>query len=220
MIDDLLRQHDGVITLDQARAAGLGVDAVKHRIRTGRWRRRAKGVYFADDRPFSDAARIRAAVWGYGPAAVASGMTAAWWHGLTNSVPEIVDLTMPRSSNGRAHPGTRLRRRDLASIDVVEDRGLRVTTVALTAVESSAAVMDRALQRRAELLALQRAHLRNSGRYGSPKARILLQGAGSGARSAAERLLIGLLKKAAITGWIANCPVGPFVVDVCFRASR
>jgi very-short-patch-repair endonuclease len=216
VIDDLLRQHDGVITLDQARSAGLGMDAVKYRIRTGRWRRYAKGVYFADDRPFTDAARIRAAVWGYGTAAVASGMTAAWWHGLATNVPEIVELTMPRSTNGRAHPGTRLRRRDLGPIDVVERRGLRVTSVALTAVESSAAVLDRALQRHAELPALQRAHLRNTGRYGSPKARILLQGASSGARSAAERLLIQLVKSAAIVGWIPNCQVGPFVVDLAF----
>jgi hypothetical protein len=102
------------------------------------------------------------------------------------------------------------------TIDVVERRGLLVTSVALTAVESSAAVLDRALQRHAELPALPRAHLRNKGRYGSPKARILLQGAGSGARSAAERLLIELLKKAGITGWITNCPVGPFAVDVGF----
>ena len=217
MIDDLLRRHDGVITLAQALDAGLGPDAVKYRLKTGRWIRCARGVYFADDRPFTDAARIRAAVWGYGPGAEASGMTAAWWHGLTRTSPDIVDVTVPRSASGRARAGTRIRRRDLAPIDVVGHRGLRLTSVPLTAVETSAAVLDRALQRRADLPQLHRAHLRNAGRYGSPKARILLQGAGSGARSAAERLLIRLLKEAGITGWVANCSVGPFVVDIRFQ---
>ena len=62
----------------------------------------APGVYFVDDRPFTDAARIRAAVWGYGVKAVASGLAAAWWHGLTKFAPDVVEVTVPRDSNGRA----------------------------------------------------------------------------------------------------------------------
>ncbi len=63
MLSDYLRDQDGVITLAQARDAGLSQRAVQYRVRTGRWRRCAVGVYFVDDRPFTDAARVRAAVW-------------------------------------------------------------------------------------------------------------------------------------------------------------
>lgn len=226
MLDDLLRQYDGVLTSELAQRAGLSADAVRRRVRSGRWRRCAKGVYFVDDRPFSDAARVRTAVWGYGPQAAASGLSAAWWHGLTRFAPGLVEVTVPRNSHGRCHDGSRVRRRDLKAVDVVERRGLRVTELSLTVVEASvrqrggAKLMDAALQQRAELRALWHAHLRNKGRYGSPAARRLLQAADDGARSAAERLLIRLLKAARLTGWKANYPVAGYKVDVGFPGQK
>ena len=80
--------------------------------------------------------------------------------------------------------------------------------------------MDTALQGRIDLRDLWRAHLRNKGRHGSPAARILLQGAGDGARSHAERLLTQLLKSAGITGWAANYPIGRYKVDVAFAEHK
>jgi very-short-patch-repair endonuclease len=222
VLDEYLRRHDGVITLVQARRAGLGDQAVIRRQRSGRWRRCGPGVYFVVDRPFTDDARIRAAVWSYGEKAAASGLAAAWWHGLTRFPPNIVEVTVPRNSNGRCHEGSRVRRRNLKPVDIVERRGLRVTELGLTIVEAAvrqrggAKIMDSALQRRIELRALWHAHLRNKGRYGSPAARRLLQAADDGARSEAERLLIRLLRAAKITGWRANYPVAGYHVDVGF----
>src|SRR5690349_5750750 len=99
---------------------GLSQDAIDRMVRAGRWRRCSRGVYFVDDRPFTDAARIRAAVWGYGRDAAASGLAAAWWHGLTRFAPEIAEVTVPRGMRPRRRPGIRLRRRDLPPADVVE----------------------------------------------------------------------------------------------------
>lgn len=226
MLDDLLRRHDGVLTLEQARAAGLSKHAVNRRVRSGRWRQCARGVYFVDDRPFTDAARVRVAVWSYGPTAVTSGLAAAWWHGLTRFAPDIVEVTMPRNGSGRSRPGSRLRRRDLAPIDVVERSGLRVTAGPLTAIEAAvrkrggATILDSALQHDIALRELWRAQVRNKGRYGSPLARILLNAASDGAHSQAERLLVALLRKAAITGWRTNYPVGGYQVDVGFPAVK
>lgn len=222
MVNDYLRRHDGVITLAQAREVGLSHAAVQRRIRSGQWVRRFPGVYFADDRPYTDAARVRAAVWSYGPHATASGLSAAWWHGLTQFAPDRVEVTIPRNSNGRAKPGCRPRRRDLAPSDVVEIRGVRVTNLALTVVEAAARdggarLLDAALQRRVVgLSALWRAQLRHAGRYGSPRSRLLLQAADAGARSAAERILHKLLTAAGITGWKADYRVGRYRVDVAF----
>lgn len=214
------------MTLAQARACGLTKHAVNRRVQSGQWRQCSRGVYFVDDRPFSDAARIRVAVWGYGEQATASGLAAAWWHGLTRFAPDLIEVTMPRTGSGRTRPGSRLRRRDLAPADVVESRGLRVTAVPLTVIEAavrtrgSAKIMDRALQRDVELHELWRAQLRNKGRYGSPAARILLRSASDGARSAAERLLVELLRQAGITGWRTNYPVGGYRVDVAFPGCK
>lgn len=222
MLDEFLRQNDGVITLAQAVRCGLSEHAVMRRQRAGHWRRCGPGVYFVEDRPFTDAARIRAAVWSYGMRAAASGLAAAWWHGATNYAPQFVEVTVPRASNGRRRPGTRLRRRDLATSDIVECKGLRVTALPLTVVEAAARrgggakLMDSALQRHVELPQLWRAHLRNKGRHGSPAARRLLQAASDGARSEAERLLVKLLRDNGITGWKTNYPVGGYKVDVAF----
>lgn len=226
MLDDLLRDHDGVITLAQARQIGLSDQSVRRRAQSGRWRRCGPGVYFADDRPFSDAARIRAAVWGYGDRACASGLAAAWWHGASKFAPDVVEVTVPKSSNGRRRTGTRLRRRDLSPRDVVERDGLRVTALPLTVVEAAVRrgggpkLMDTALQRHVELAKLWRAHLRNKGRHGSPAARRLLRAAQDGARSEAERLFVKLLRGAGFTGWTTNHPVAGYKVDVAFLAAK
>jgi very-short-patch-repair endonuclease len=226
VLDDYLRRNDGVITLAQARRVGLSPKAVQRRVASGRWVRCSRGVYFVDDRPFTNAARIRAAVWGYGEHAAASGLTAAWWHDLTKFAPDIVEVTVPRNSHGRSRDGSRLRRRDLNPSDVVLHRGIRVTALALTVIESAvkkrggANLMDSALQRRLGLHDLWRAHLRNKGRHGSQRARRLLHAASDGARSEAERLLVKLLREAGITGWRTNYPIGPYKVDVAFSAPK
>lgn len=226
VIDELLRRQDGVLTLAQAQRAGLSRHAVDRRVRSGHWRRCSPGVFFVDDRPFTDAARVRAAVWGYGPHAAASGLAAAWWHGLTKFSPEVVEVTVPRTSHHPHRDGVRMRRRDLARADVVERNALRVTELALTVVEAAvrlrggAMLMDSALQRRTELRDLWRAHLRNKGRHGSPAARRLLQAAADGARSEAERLLVKLLREAGITGWRTNYPIGGYKVDVGFPKQK
>jgi len=226
VLEEFLRQHDGVVTLAHAQRAGLSQAAVSRRVHSGKWRRISPGVYFVDDRPFTDAARIRAAVWSYGEQASASGMAAAWWHALTHFAPNVVEVTVPRNSHGRCHDGCRVRRRDLKPADIAEVRGMRVTEVALTVVEAAVRprrnvkLFDAALQPRVDLPNLWRAHMRNEGRYGSPAARMLLQVAADGAHSQAERILIQLLKAARITGWKANYPVAGYKVDVGFPNQR
>lgn len=226
MIGELLKRHDGVITLQQAVENGMSRHAVQRRVTAGRWRRCGPGVYFADDRPFTDAARIRAAVWSHGVEAAASGLAAAWWHGLTKFAPEIVEVTVPRHGNGRVQSGTRVRRRDLNRTDVVERRDLRTTGLTLTVVEAAArrgggsSIMDSALQKQISLSELWKAHLQHKGRYGAPAARRLLRAADDGARSQAERLLAQLLRSASLTGWQTNYKVGPYRVDFAFPGKQ
>lgn len=226
VLDGYLRAHDGVITLAQASTAGLDRHAVERRVKTGRWLRCSPGVFFVDDRPLTDAARIRIAVWGYGPQATASGLAAAWWHELCKYSPDIVEVTVPRNSNGRGRTGTRVRRRDLHPADIVDRNGMRATALPLTVVEAAVRrgggvrLMDTALQRHVALQPLWDAHLRNKGRHGSPASRRLLVAAADGARSAAERLLVQLLRDNKITGWQANHPVAGYKVDALFRRER
>jgi very-short-patch-repair endonuclease len=222
-LDDYLRDNDGVITLAHARDAGMSNDTVYRLVRAGRWRRFTPGVFFAEHHHFTDAARVRVAVWSYGLDAAASGLAAAWWLDMTRFAPEVVEVPVPRERRLVHRAGTRLRRRDLARVDVIERRGLRVTAPDLTIIEAAsrpgggARVLDSALQRRqSELPQLWRAHLRNKGRHGAPRTRRLLQAASNGARSEAERLFGRMLESAGITGWKANYPVAGYEVDYAF----
>lgn len=227
LLDDHLRDHDGVITLAQAHAVGLSSHAVERRVRAGRWIRQTPGVFFVNDREFTDAARVRTAVWGYGDGAAASGLAAAWWLGLTMFAPDIVEVTVPRESRRLHREGTRLRRRDLDPADLTERRGLCTTTTNLTIIEAASRrgggprLLDNALQRRhAQLPHLWRAQLRNKGRHGSPRARMLLQAVEDGTRSEAERLLARLLRRHRITGWRTNQRIAGYELDFVFPAAK
>jgi hypothetical protein len=139
-------------------------------------------VYFANDWPFTDAARIRAAVWAYGNRATASSIAAAWWHGLTAEAPDDVEVTVPRSGSSHFRVGSSVRRRDLAAVDVVVHQHLRVTALPLTVLEAAAtlggtAIMDVALQHHVTLDELYLADARNARRHGGYAARRLLQAA-------------------------------------------
>ena len=69
-------------------------------------------------------------------------------------------------------------------------------------------VLDRAIQRGwtsfGEQVQRVRAH---AGRGGAPRLARLIQAAGGGARSAAERRMLTLLRDARLTGWVANAEI-------------
>lgn len=224
-IDDVLARQAGVLALWQATACGMSAEAVQRRARDGAWRRLHPGVYLAGGHRHTDEARIRAAwLWG-GPRTTVTGPAAAYWHGLVTRAPAVVDLTVPAATKPRPQPGIRTRRRDLSPAECVEVRGIRVAALPFAVLETAvvgpegAAFLDRALQRHVGFPALYRAYCRNLGRTGSAAARHLLVAAADRADSAAERLLVALLRDAGIGGWVVGHPFGPYRIDVAFPAA-
>lgn len=226
-LDWYLRRQAGVISCGQAREAGLSQDAIKRRVASGKWERLHPGVYLAADHPYTDEVRLRAAALWAGKDAAPHGLSAAWWHDLGPSLPDPVQVTVPRRRNPGHQPGVSVRRRDLSNADLVGVRDLWVTDLPLTVLESAvalgpegAALLDRALQRRVRFPQVYRAHVRNLGRQSSAQASRLLTVAADRAASHAERLLVGLLRAAGITGWELNYAVGGYLIDVAFPAQR
>lgn len=226
-IDQLLRRQDGVISLDQAEAAGLGARAVRYRVASGRWERVHPRVYRATDRQLSDAARLRAAALWAGPRTAVSGTAAAWWLGLLDSCPEVIEVTAARDRQPGRRPGIVVRRRTLAEQDLVVVRSVCVTDTPLTVLEAAVALgsrggefLDRALQRRVRFSTLYRAHCRNLGRRGSRAAGTLLAVAADRAASEAERLLVRLLRDARVTGWRLGYALPGCVLDLAFPEAR
>lgn len=226
-IEGVLRQQAGVISRAQAVAAGLSDDRIARRVNGGAWRRVHPGVYLAADREFGVEARCRAAALWAGDGATVSGVAAAWWLGLWPDPPARVETTVPERSGLRSRPGLLVRRRDLDWRDRLERRCLWVTDVPLTVLEAAVApgprspqFLDRAPQRQVRFETVHRAHCRNFGRRGSAATGALLRAAADRAGSQAERVAIGLLRRAEIGGWRCGYWVDGYELDLAFRAEK
>ncbi len=210
-LDDLVARQAGVVALHQAVRCGVSAATVHRRARTGSWRRLHPCVYLVGGHRLTDEARIRAVSLWAGDDAAVSGTAAAYWHGLTTRAPREIEVSTPRRVGHRPQPGTRVRRRDLYAADLIDTRGLWLTAVPLTVLETAVALpdgsafLDRALQKRVRFPTVYRTFCRNMGRHGSSAAGRLLTAAADRADSAAERLLVKILRRAGISGWVLSC---------------
>ena len=225
-LQDILAVQAGVVTLTQAVEAGMSAATVHRRARSGEWTRLYPRTYLVGGHRLTDEARVRAASLWSGGAAVVTGPAAAYWHGMLDRAPERIELTVPRPSHLHTWPGIALRRRDLAWQDVLLTRGIQVAQKPLAALETALAVpdgstfLDRALQRHVRFPAFHRAYCRTVGRQGSPEAARLITAAADRADSAAERLLVAILRGAGITGWELGHPFGPYRLDLAFPIAK
>jgi len=226
-VDHLLATQAGVISREQALAAGLSADAVDHRLRTRRWRPLHPRVYLAATYPLGDEARVRAALCWAGADAVLSGAAAAWWHGLLDQAPATVGVTVARRRCPRARPGVLVRRRDLPVADQCEHRTVAVTGPALSALEAAvelgfggAALLDQVLQRSLPFPAVYAAYRRNLGAHGSATAGRLLSAAADRSSASAERRLARLLCEAGLRGWRRRVPAHCGLPGVEFPLER
>jgi very-short-patch-repair endonuclease len=226
-LDDILARQSGVISRDQAVAAGLSRHAVDHRLRLRRWRPLHPRVYLANGHRYDDEVRVRAALLWAGEGAVLSGVAAAWWHGMTARPPVTVGLTVARRRHPRSRPGVSLRHRELGAEDLVERRDLTVTAPPLTALEAAvelgghgSLLLDRALQQWVRFPEVYGAHSRNLGSPGSASAGRLLVAAADRSAAEAERLLVRMLRESGAAGWHRAFPVAGHAIDVAFPAAR
>src|SRR3954471_3115047 len=81
-LEALARRQHGLFTTRQARSLGLDTDMIRHRLRSGRWRRVHPSVLALPGAPISGPARILAAVLAFGDGVVASHTSAAALIGL------------------------------------------------------------------------------------------------------------------------------------------
>lgn len=225
-LEHLLRRQGGVLSLHQAVEHGMSAATVQRRARQGSWERLYPAVYLVGGHRLDDEARVRAAWLWAGRDAVVSGPAAAYWHGLLDRAPETVEVTLPRPAASRSPDGVRVRRRTLDAVDLVGSRDIWLTERPLSVLETAVALpdgsmfLDRALQRHVRFPTLYRAFCRNLGRRGSSAAGRLLVAAADRADSAAERLLVTLLRAAGIDGWVLGHPFGPWRIDLAFPAQK
>ena len=226
LFEDLVRRQGGVVTFAQAVGCGLPPTTVRRRIREDGWARLHPAVYLVGGHRPTGEARVRAAwLWG-GEGSAVTGPAAAFWHGMLDRAPAVVDLTVPARAKPRPQSGVRVRRRALLAQDLVHVRYVTVADKPLAALETAIAgpegsvFLDRTLQRHVRFPALYRSYCRNIGRQSWSDAERLVRAAADRADSAAERLLVALLRAAGIGGWVLGHPFGPYRIDLAFPAAR
>lgn len=93
----LAARQGGVVTRPQALAAGLTTARLRGLVEAQQWQRPFRGVFVAHNGPIDFVTKTWAAVSYAGRGAVASHETAAHLAGLIDTMPTVIDLTVPSS---------------------------------------------------------------------------------------------------------------------------
>ena len=171
---EVASEQGGYFTAAQAQACGYSRSLLAHHAKSGRFLRVRHGLYRFREYPSSPREDVIAAWLGAGKdTAVVSHESALEILGLSDVVPEVAHLTVPRSKRYRtASEGVALHTtsRRIGRSDVVVHEGIRVTGPVRSIVDSAEAgiapeqiiraahqALDRGMATRSKLLAAARA---------------------------------------------------------------
>lgn len=221
----------GLFSRDQARACGYSPYQIRRRLDACEWQRVLGPVLAVAGVHITAHLRDRAAQLAVS-GGVLAGPSAARRHGITTR-----DATTYLLVDPNYHyylPGVRFLRDDLPECDLTMIDGVLLTDRVRTVFDclrvlpepDALEILDRALQQKwitPETLA-GRVH-RFAGRTGAKRLAKFSRLAGSGARSAAERMAVTLLRASNVTGWRANVEIHDErgligVGDIVFEPAR
>jgi len=146
-IERIARRQHGAFTGAQVLEAGGSTSATRTRVRTGAWRREARGVYThtAFARTY-DQRLMTAALWH--PDAAVCGLSGAATHELAGFSPSDPEINVPVGANHRCPLAVVHRRTDVATTVV---RGIPVVTACQALFDVAGVVPFRRLRRAAEI---------------------------------------------------------------------
>lgn len=208
-----LGQH-GFVSRSQLLGLGLGAEAIRHRVESGRLNPRYRGVYAVGAAPVTMEDRWVAAVLACGQGAVLSHLSAAALWRLTDVDPRVIDVSLPSRSGQSSRNGVRVHRpRALVPGDATTHREVPVTTASRTLRDLAKTVSKRTLER-----ALDQAHYL---RLLTQQDLTELAGAHTPGttrtRSPLEEIFYVLVMEAGLAQPEVNVKLGPYTVDFLWR---
>ena len=145
---ELMGERGGRITTSAAMAEGYPSSLLKLLVTEGAVELESRGVYALADVPLDDFAVI-ALRW---PKAIFSHGSALWLLGLSDRVPQAVEVTCPQGYNAPAlleeYPGTRIRRQVLERYELGTAVVLTPTGTKARAYDAERCICDLLLERR------------------------------------------------------------------------
>lgn len=203
------------MTRTQAVEAGVPVWQVESLLRRGEWVRVLPSVYRVSPAETDDLLSIRAVYLWAGPDAVVTGAAALRWQRRSDGPLTVVDVTTTAHRRVPAmKPTIVAHRQRIHEFWIVHWNGMRVArtefAIAQLLPNAGPELLDNAIRRRwvSVDMVLEAHRALGAGRGSVSRARIL-RAADGGAQSDGERMLHEALRKAGITGWVANAPVRP-----------
>lgn len=193
-LERLARRQQGVVSRQQALAAGLTPAEVRWRLSAGRWQSIHRGVYLTSSGRVDWPARAWAALLRCGPGSVlVLGAACHLWR--LGPAPAVITVGVPRQRHPRPADGVLVVRRGLSDRAVVD--GLPVSRLATTvldmadrpgcSVADAVALMARACQERALDAGVLRRELEGRARHQHRRALgLALDEVGAGAESLPE----------------------------------
>jgi very-short-patch-repair endonuclease len=226
-VADVAAAQFGVVTRAQLLEAGVDSCAISRQVRAGRLHRLHRGVYAVGHRVLVPNGQRLAAVLACGPGAALSHASAAALHGLWQSSARM-HISVPRNGPHTRDGPVVHRVRRLAEEDVTTVAGIRVTTVARTALDVAetspprivAILLERADQHNVLDLAELRATVdRNPGRHG---AKVLVEALDVEPPSKRElqRRFLRLCRAHGLPEPEQEVQIGPYHVDFLWRDAR
>jgi very-short-patch-repair endonuclease len=223
----LAERQRGYATRRQLLDLGLGAEAVKYRVRTGRLIAVYAGVYAVGHVPTSGADCAWAAVLACGPGALLScGSAASLWR-IDNRWRRPFEVTV---STGRHRRGIRIHRAtSLTRRDVRRHLGIRVTSPARTILDVTPRLTDKVLTRAVNDLRVSRqlrlsdlAELLNrcSNKPGAGRLRHFVETPRGPTRSEFEDAFLALCARFDLPAAEVNTRAAGYEVDALFRAER
>lgn len=216
----ILAEQDGIVTTAQALACGLSRGGIRGRAVRGEWKRLAAGIYRSAEHDYGERAMVRAAALAH--RGVLDRTTAAWWHGLVDTLAEPLTMSAAQAVPEQRWTGCAVDvvRRTFCAEDLTTLRGLDLTAKDLTVVGAvefdpdPSRLLDRTLQRgEVTVDGLREAVKRYPRTRGMSTARALLAVLDEDTESAAERMFAQLLREEGIRGWIGQHPFEGWRLD-------
>jgi len=134
VFDELREAQAGIVTGKQAQECGVSESAIRQHVRTGRWRRLYRRIYWTQSGPPPRPALLWAALLRAGRDAVLSHETAAELCGLLDTPSDVIHVSLPPGRRIKAVSGVRLHIRRTES-SAHPAREPRRTTVEQTVVD-------------------------------------------------------------------------------------
>jgi hypothetical protein len=221
----LAASSHGVVTREQVLRAGITIDELKQRLRTGALLREHRGVYRVGHRAASVEARYLAAVWACGDGALLSGRAAGHLLGILKGrppPPEVTTLSMRKIAGV-------VTRRSRQLDDAMTWRAIPITTVARTLVDLAGDLSLDALARacheagvlhRTTPAQVEAVLARRPNSHGAAKLRAIVRGEAHVTLSKLERSFLGLLRQAGLPLPETNRPAGGHRVDCRWPQKR